>query len=303
MTTDALAAGGRPPATRGRRLLAGLYRQPRLQLALLLAAPTGWFVFLYLGSLAFLLVFAFWYLDPTTSSIVRTFTLQNFQTLVIDPIYRTIALRTVFIAAVVTLTDIAIAFPIAWYLARVAAPRTRSILFMAVLLPLWSSYLVRVYAWRVILSPGGLLEWVFTSIGLPNLSPGFSDVSMWIVFSYLWLPYMILPIYAGLERIPSSYFEASADLGARGGPTFRRIVLPLVLPALAAGSIFTFSLTLGDYITPQLVSNTQFIGNVIYNSQGVANNIPFAAAFAVVPILIMAVYLFIARRLGAFDAL
>jgi putative spermidine/putrescine transport system permease protein len=305
MTTNARSVGGASPAPEpfGRRLFAGLYRRGRLQLALLLAAPTGWFVFLYLGSLAFLLVSAFWYLDPTTSSIVHTFTLQNFQTLVTDPVYRTIALRTVFIAAVVTLTDIAIAFPIAWYLARVAAPRTRSILFMAVLLPLWSSYLVRVYAWRVILSPGGLLDWLFGLIGLPNLSPGFSDVSMWIVFSYLWLPYMILPIYAGLERIPSSYFEASADLGARGWPTFRRVVLPLVMPALAAGSIFTFSLTLGDYITPQLVSNSQFIGNVIYVSQGVSNNIPFAAAFAVVPVLIMGVYLLVARRLGAFDAL
>ncbi|HEY2916575.1 MAG TPA: ABC transporter permease [Candidatus Limnocylindrales bacterium] len=302
MTSDALA-GSSPPDSPGRRALAGLYRRGRLQLALLLAAPTGWFVVLYLGSLALLLVSAFWYLDPTTSSIVRSFTLQNFGTLLSDPVYRTIALRTVFIAALVTVTDMAIAFPMAWYLARAAAPRTRSVLFMLVLLPLWSSYLVRVYAWRVILSPGGLLDWLFGLVGLPNLSPGFSDVSMWIVFSYLWLPYMILPIYAGLERIPQSYFEASADLGARGWPTFRRIALPLALPALAAGSIFTFSLTLGDYITPQLVSNTQFIGNVIYASQGVSNNVPFAAAFAVVPVLIMAAYLLVARRLGAFDAL
>lgn len=304
MTTQRLAA---PPAgipdSSPRRAMAGLYRRGRLQLALLLAAPTGWFVFLYLGSLAFLLVSAFWYLDPTTSSIVRSFTLQNFQSLITDPVYRTIALRTVGIAALVTVVDMAIAFPIAWYMARVAGSRTRSILFMLVLLPLWSSYLVRVYAWRVILSPNGLLDWFFGLIGLPNLSPGFSDLSMAIVFSYLWLPYMILPIYAGLERIPHSYFEASADLGARGWPTFRRVVLPLALPAVAAGSIFTFSLTLGDYITPQLVSNTQFIGNVIYVSQGVANNVPFAAAFAVVPVLIMAAYLLVARRLGAFDAL
>ncbi len=302
MTTDALTSA-LPPASWGRRVLGRLYRRGRVQLALLLAAPTGWFVFLYLGSLAFLLVSAFWFLDPTTSSIVKTFSLENFVKLATEPIYRTIALRTVSVAALVTVVDMAIAFPIAWYMARVAAPRPRSILFMLVLLPLWSSYLVRVYAWRVILSPGGPLEWAFTAIGLPGLSPGFSDVSMVIVFSYLWLPYMILPIYAGLERIPRSYFEASADLGGRGWPTFRRIVLPLVLPALAAGSIFTFSLTLGDYITPQLVSNSQFIGNVIYASQGVANNVPFAAAFAVVPVLIMAVYLLAARRLGAFDAL
>jgi putative spermidine/putrescine transport system permease protein len=303
MTTEALPARTPLPDSLGRRLLAGLYRRGRLQLALLLAAPTGWFAFLYLGSLAFLLVSAFWFLDPTTSSIVHTLTLQNFVTLASEPVYRTIALRTVSVAALVTVVDMAIAFPIAWYMARVAAPRPRSILFMLVLLPLWSSYLVRVYAWRVILAPGGPLEWAFTSIGLPGLSPGFSDVSMVIVFGYLWLPYMILPIYAGLERIPRSYFEASADLGGRGWPTFRRIVLPLVLPALAAGSIFTFSLTLGDYITPQLVSNSQFIGNVIYASQGVSNNVPFAAAFAVVPILIMAAYLLVARRLGAFDAL
>ena len=270
---------------------------------MLLAAPTGWFAVFYLGSLAVLLVSAFWYLDPTTSSIVRSFTLQNFVTLLTDPVYRTITLRTVTIAALVTITDAAIAFPIAYYMARVAGPRPRSILFMLVLLPLWSSYLVRVYAWRVILSPGGLLDWAFGLVGLPNLSPGFSDASMWLVFSYLWLPYMILPIYAGLERIPRSYFEASADLGGRGPVTFRRIVLPLALPALAAGSIFTFSLTLGDYITPQYVGNSQFLGNVIYTNQGVAGNVPFAAAFAVVPVLIMSLYLLGARRLGAFDAL
>jgi len=305
MTTSptALVPKSAAPASLGRRVLSALYVRKRLQLALLLAAPTGWFVVLYLGSLAVLLVTAFWFLDPTTSSIVRSLTLQNFVTLISEPVYRTIALRTVTIAAVVTITDAAIAFPIAYYMARVAAPRPRSILFMLVLLPLWSSYLVRVYAWRVILSPGGLLDWFFTTIGLPGLSPGFSDASMWLVFSYLWLPYMILPIYAGLERIPQSLFEASADLGGRGWMTFRRIVVPLVLPALAAGSIFTFSLTLGDYITPKLVSNTQFIGNVIYDSQGVSNNVPFAAAFAVVPIAIMAAYLLLARRLGAFDAL
>jgi putative spermidine/putrescine transport system permease protein len=305
-STSSPRAPSREPSRgrgRARRLFASLYRRPRIQLGLLIAAPTGWFGVLYLGSLAVLLVSAFWYLDPSTSSIVRSFTLRNFSTLLSDPVYLTITLRTLTIAILVTVTDAVIAFPIAYYMARVAAPRTRALLFMLVLLPLWSSYLVRVYAWRVILSPGGLLDWTFSSIGLPNLSPGFSDPSMWIVFSYLWLPYMILPIYAGLERIPRSYFEASADLGGKGWTTFRRVVLPLVLPALAAGSIFTFSLTLGDYITPKLVSNSQFIGNVIYDSQGVAGNIPFAAAFAVVPVVIMAVYLLVARRLGAFDAL
>ena len=294
-----------PPIPRSlpRRIATALYVRPRMQLALLLAAPAGWLVVVYLGSLAVLLVAAFWYLDPRTSAVVHSFTLQNFVTLLTQEIYRTITVRTIAVAAAVTIIDAAIAFPIAFYMARVASPRLRSILFMLVLLPLWSSYLVRVYAWRVILSPGGLFDWAATSVGLPGLSPGFSETSMALVFAYLWLPYMILPIYAGLERIPQSYFEASADLGGRGLTTFRRIVLPLALPALAAGSIFTFSLTLGDYITPKLIGNSQFLGNVIYDSQGVANNIPFAAAFAVVPIVIMGGYLLVARRLGAFDAL
>ena len=195
------------------------------------------------------------------------------------------------------------AFPIAYYMARVASGRVRSLIFVLVLLPLWASYLVKMYAWRLVLAPGGPLDWFMGLFGFQNASPGFSDLSMVIVFCYLWLPYMIIPIYAGLERIPRSLLEASADLGGRGLMTFRRIVLPLALPAVAAGSIFTFSLTLGDYITPQYVANSQFIGNVVYESQGVANNIPFAAAFSVVPIGIMAIYLLIARRLGAFEAL
>ncbi len=299
---DGAAAGAGARSWR-RRLVAALYARPRLQLALLLAAPTGWFAFVYLGSLAILLVAAFWYLDPVTSAVVRSFTLANFITLVTEPVYATITIRTVAVAAAVTVIDAAIAVPIAYYMARVASPRLRSILFMLVLLPLWSSYLVRVYAWRVILSEGGLLDWAAGAIGLPGLSPGFSETSMALVFAYLWLPYMILPIYAGLERIPTSYFEASADLGGRAWTTFRRVVLPLALPALAAGSIFTFSLTLGDYITPKLVGNSQFLGNVIYDAQGVSNNVPFAAAYAIVPILIMGAYLLVARRLGAFEAL
>lgn len=284
-----------------RRFLAALYRHRGLQLGGLLTPPLGWLGVVYLGSLAVLLVSAFWYLDPATSAVVRRFSLVNFGQLVSDPVNRVIVLRTVGIAVAVTLTDMALAFPIAYYMARVASHRLRRILFMLVLLPLWSSYLVRVYAWRVILATGGPLDGVLGAIGLR--SPGFSDVSMWIVFTYLWLPFMILPIYTGLERIPTSLLEASSDLGARGARTFRHVVLPLVLPALAAGSIFSFSLTLGDYITPSLVSNSQFLGNVIYDSQGVANNIPFAAAFATVPIGIMAIYLLVARRLGAFSAL
>ncbi len=209
------------------------------------------------------------------------------------------------VAAIVTVADAVIAFPIAYFMARVASPRTRAALAVAVLLPLWASYLVCVYAWRVILSDSGLVDWVFAQLGVPNVGSlfGISDLSMTIVFVYLWLPYMILPIFAGLERIPASYLEASADLGGHPWTTFRRIILPLAIPALAAGSIFTFSLTLGDYITPQLVSNSQFIGNVIYDELGVAGDIPFAAAFAMVPILIIAIYLLMVRRLGAFEAL
>jgi putative spermidine/putrescine transport system permease protein len=286
-----------------RRLQTALYRHPAAQVLLLLAPPVGWFGVLYLGSLAILFVSAFWYLDPLTSAIKHDFTLANFQLLLGTEVYRTIALRTIGIAALVTLLDIALAFPIAFFMARVATGRTRSALFALVLLPLWTSYLVRVYAWRVILGTGGPLDWFFGLIGMPNVSLGYSDLSMVIVFTYLWLPYMILPIFAGLERIPSSLLEASADLGARSGMTFRRVVLPLAVPAVAAGSIFTFSLTLGDYITPELVSNSQFIGNVVYQSQGVAGNVPLAAAFATVPVLVMGAFLLVMRRLGAFEAL
>ncbi len=286
-----------------RRLQRALYRHRSLQILLLLAPPVGWFGVLYLGSLAVLFVSAFWFLDPVTSAIRHDATLANFQLLFNSPVYRTIALRTIGVAGVVTLLDIALAFPIAYYMARVATGRRRSMLFAAVLLPLWSSYLVRVYAWRVILAKGGPLDWFFSLVGLRDVSLGYSDLSMVIVFTYLWLPYMILPIYAGLERIPGSLLEASADLGARGWMTFRRVVLPLSLPAVAAGSIFTFSLTLGDYITPQLVDNTQFIGNVVYESQGVVGNVPLAAAFATVPVIVMGLFVLVMRRLGAFEAL
>jgi putative spermidine/putrescine transport system permease protein len=196
-----------------------------------------------------------------------------------------------------------IAFPIAFFMAQVASPRSRAVHFMLCLLPLWASYLVRVYAWRVILSPNGQLDWANQRLGLGPAGLYPSELGAGIVFAYLWLPYMILPLYAGLERVPRSLLEASADLGARTVGTFRRVVLPLVLPALAAGSIFTFSLTLGDYITPGLVSNNQFIGNVVFEQQGVSGNLPLAAAFALVPVGIMAIYLFVARRFGAFEAL
>jgi len=278
-----------------------LHGRPRLQLALLLAGPLGWLGLAYLGSLLVLFVAAFWHLDSFSGEVVRGFSLQNFQTLWDGDVYRNIAGRTIGIAAAVTVTDALIALPIAFYMAKVASPRTRNLLVVAVLMPLWSSYLVKVYAWRTILSEEGILNWVLEPFGLKG--PGFGNVATWLVFSYLWLPYMIIPLYAGLERIPDSLLDASGDLGGKPGTTVRRVILPLALPAMVAGSIFTFSLTLGDYITPNLVSSTQFIGNVVYSNVGVANNLPLAAAFATVPVVVMVLYLLGARRLGAFESL
>jgi putative spermidine/putrescine transport system permease protein len=294
-------ASAPPRRTPGRRLAGFLYRHPRVQLQLLLAAPVGWLVVAYLGSLAVLFAAAFWRLDPFTAEVVHDWGFQNFELLWKSETYRTITFRTVGIAAAVTVTDALIAFPIAYYMARLASPRARGLLVVAILMPLWSSYLVKVYAWRVILQEQGILNWALDPLGLSG--PGFGNVAVWLVMSYLWLPYMILPLYAGLERIPDSLLEASSDLGASTGRTFRRVILPLALPAAVAGSIFTFSLTLGDFITPDLVSSTQFIANVVYANVGVANNLPLAAAFATVPVLVMIVYLVVARRLGAFESL
>jgi putative spermidine/putrescine transport system permease protein len=284
-----------------RRLAAYLYRHPRLSLGALLAGPLGWLVLAYLGSLTVLLVAAFWRLDPFTAEIVHDYGFQNFRLLWESDVYRDITVRTVGIAAAVTVTDALIALPIAFTMAKLVSPRVRALLVIAVLMPLWSSYLVKVYAWRIMLQDNGIVSWALDPLGLE--SPGFGNVATWLVFSYLWLPFMILPVYAGLERIPDSLLEASGDLGGRAGHTFRRVVLPLVFPAVVAGSIFTFSLTLGDYITPQLVSSTQFIGNVVYTNVGVANNLPLAAAFATVPVAVMVLYLLAARRLGAFESL
>ena len=251
-----------------------------------------------------LLLSAFWTLDPFTGEIVHTWGLDNFRTLWNEPTYWRIAGRTIGLAAAVTVTDILLAFPFAYYMARIAGPRTRTLLFVLVLMPLWSSYLARIYSWRLILSQDGALNWWLGRLGLPDQNIAYTNWAVWIVFSYIWLPFMILPVYAALERIPDSFIEASRDLGARNWTTFRRVVLPLALPGVVAGSIFTFSLTLGDYIAPSLVGNTQFIGNVIYrNVLGLTNNIPFAAAYAMVPLAVMALYLVAARRAGAFESL
>ena len=297
----AVATATSPRRSAGRRLSDLLYGRTKLQLAGLLAGPLGWLVIAYLGSLAVLLVAAFWQLDSFTGAIVKQPTLDNFRTIVETDVYRKIALRTIGIAAAVTVTDALLAFPIAFFMAKVASRRVRLALAVGVLMPLWAAYLVKVYAWRVMLSEDGIINWALQPLGLHG--PGYGNVAVWLVMSYLWLPYMILPIYAGLERIPNSLLDASGDLGGRPWTTFRRVILPMAFPAVIAGSIFSFSLTLGDYITPQLVSSTQFIGNVVYANVGVANNLPLAAAFATVPVVVMVIYLLVARRLGAFEAL
>jgi putative spermidine/putrescine transport system permease protein len=289
------------PAGPLRRLQRALYKRPRVQLGIMLALPLGALVLIYFGSLAVLLFNAFWTLDPFTAQVQHTPSLHNFVTILESPTYRTITLRTIGMAAIVTLTCAVVAFPIAYYIVRIASLRARRWLIVGVLLPLWASYLVKVFAWRTILQEQGVLNWALGPLGLEG--PGYGDVAVWLVFTYLWLPYMILPIVAGLERIPSTLLEASGDLGARAGFTFRKVVFPLALPGVVAGSIFTFSLTLGDYIAPSLVSGTQFLGNVIYREVGVSGNLPLAAALSCIPIIVMIVYLALARRLGAFEAL
>jgi len=286
-----------------RRLSAALYRHRVWKLLLTLGPPLAWMIVIYLGSLALLLASSFWRLDVFTTVIVHDWGFTNFQTLWDGEVYRNIVLRTVGIAAAVTVTDIILGFPLAYYAARLATPRMRNALLIAVVLPLWANYLVRVFAWRIILTPNGFLNWLAGSIGLGSLQLGRSNWAIWLTSVYLWLPFTLLPIYAALERVPKSFLEASEDLGARGWFTFRRVVFPLILPGIVAGSIFSFSLTLGDYIVPELVGNTQFIGNVIYDNVGVAGNTPLAAAFALVPIVIMAIYLTLAKRAGAFEAL
>jgi putative spermidine/putrescine transport system permease protein len=293
MTTEAVVAR----RSVGHRL-AGLFQgRPRLQVGALLAAPGAWLVVLYLGSLALLLVTAFWTVDPLSGAVIQGFSLENFESLVNEPVYREIVWRTVRTAALVTVTDAIIAFPIAFYMAKVASRRGKAILVVAVLMPLWSSYLVKILSWRTMLSEDGVINWALNPIGLHG--PGYGLTAVWLVLSYLWLPYMILPIYAGLERIPNSLISASEDLGASPFTTFRRVIFPLAFPAVVAGSIFTFSLSLGDFITPRLVSNSQFIGNTIASS--ITNDLPFAAALALIPIVVMIAYLSVARKLGAFE--
>jgi putative spermidine/putrescine transport system permease protein len=294
-----------PPIRRARLRLSGFFwRRPWLRAVGLLALPLAAFLVVYVGSLGVLLISSLWTSNSFTSTIEHTWTFANYRTLFsrAGP-YLHIAAFTLELAAVVTLTCAVLAFPLAFFMARLAGKRTRALFFVMVLLPLWSSYLVRLYAWQTILAHNGAINWALNGLGLPDQNLDYTNIAMWIVYTYVWLPFMVLPIYAALERIPDSYLEASADLGARGWRTFRSVVLPLALPGVVAGSIFTFALTLGDYITPALIggTNSDMIGTIVY--QNFSTNLPFAAAFAVIPMAIMGAYLLIARRLGAFEAL
>jgi putative spermidine/putrescine transport system permease protein len=304
VTTPAGAATGAPaPEGRRPRISAVLWRRPWARVTLLLTPPLAWFLLIYIASLAILLITAFWTTNPFTTNVERTWTLSNFAEILGTPAYRQIIARTVGMAAGVTVVDAIIAFPFAYYMARVARPRTRTILFVCVLLPLWASYLAKVFAWLLIFTHDGVLNWTLGKIGIGPLGLIYTNTAMFIVFCYIWLPYMIIPVYAALDRIPASQIEASQDLGGRTLRTTRSVILPLALPGIVAGSIFTFSLTLGDYITPLLIGggNSVLIGSVIDSNIGIANNLPLAAAMAMVPIAIMACYLLAARALGAFQ--
>src|ERR1022692_3614307 len=287
------------------RISAALWRRPWARATLLLTPPLAFFLLVYLAALAALLITAFWQINPFTTNIERIWNLGNFTAIFESPAYRAIIERTVGLAAGVTVTDIIIALPFAYFMARIATRRTRTVLYVAILMPLWASYLAKVYAWQLIFTHDGVLNWTLGKLGAGQLNLIYTNWAVFIVFCYIWLPFMIIPIYAAMERIPPSQIEASQDLGARTWRTTRSVILPLVLPGIVAGSIFTFSLTLGDYITPILIGGTgsNFMGNVIEQSVGIANNLPFAAAMALIPVAIMAVYLLGARALGAFKAL
>ncbi len=292
------------------------YKRPGVLTLMLLAPPLAWIGIVYIGSLFALLLQSFYHLDDFSGIVIHEFTLSTYSQLFETSNLQTIG-RTVAMAAVVTIASAVIAFPIAYYAARFARGKTKALFYLAVMMPLWSSYLVKVYAWKLILAKEGIITWAANGLGLGwalesllatpvigGSSLSFSYIGTFLVFLYIWLPYMILPLQASLERVPKNFIEASADLGATPRQTFRTVILPLALPGVIAGSIFTFSLTLGDYIIPQIVGNSRpFIGQAVYTLQGTAGDVPLAAAFTVVPMLIMGVYLALAKRAGAFDAL
>ena len=288
----ASSAGGSFP----RRVSAFLHRHPRLRLTALLGAPMFWLVVVYLASLGALFVTAFWSTDSFTSEVLRDWTLDNYRLLLEDPVYRTIVLRTLGVAMGVTVLCVMVALPFAYYMAKVAGPRERKILVVAALMPLWVSYLIKGFSWRILVGENGVLD---NTVGA---TPGFGMVAVVLTLAYLWLPFMVLPIYAGFERLPDSLLEASGDLGARAGRTFRSVVMPAIVPSVVAGSIFTFSLSLGDYITVDIVGGrTQMLGNVVYDNQ--VYDLPFAAAMATVTVVIMVVYLRLVRRTGALESI
>jgi putative spermidine/putrescine transport system permease protein len=295
---------GRPLRAARLRFTGIFWRHRWAKALLLLAPPLLAFLLVYIASLVALFVSSFWTVNPLTTEIQHVWNVGNYKELWDSSVFRTVTIRTVSIAAAVTLADAVLAFPLGYFMARIAGRRSRAFFFVGVLLPLWSSYLVRVYIWRLILDDNGVLNWSLRKVGLPAANIGYTNWAVWLIFTYVWLPFMILPVYSALERVPESFLEASHDLGAGGWTTFRRVLLPLVLPGVVAGSIFTFSLTLGDYVTPLLAGGTssQFIGNVVYSQIG-SGDVPSAAAFAAVPLAVMGVYLLIARKLGAFEAL
>jgi putative spermidine/putrescine transport system permease protein len=305
MTTEITPTARAVPApkrTPQRRLSAFLTTHPRVRLTLLLTAPLFWLGVVYIVALVLLLVTAFWQVDTFTGEIITDWTFDNIVTVLTGSLYQTVTLRTLGVAVLVTIVDVAIALPIAFYMAKVASPRAQRILVIAILMPLWASYLVKAYAWRSVLSQEGILEWLLAPFGLHT--PGYGLPATVITLSYLWLPYVILPIYAGLERVPDSLLEASADLGGKTWRTLGSIVLPLAFPAIIAGTIFSFALSLGDYITVNIVGGAnQMLGNLVYTNVGAANNLPLAAAIALIPIVIIFGYLALVRRTGALNNL
>ncbi|TFC84535.1 ABC transporter permease [Cryobacterium sp. TMT3-29-2] len=307
MAVDTASSGQRIPVpphrdTLARRGSITLSAHPRLRLTLMLSAPLLWLGLIYIVALAALLITALWTVDSFTGTITRSWTLDNIITVLTGSLYQTVTVRTVGVALLVTLIDILVALPIAFFMAKVASPRWQRILVIAVLMPLWASYLVKAYAWRSVLSQNGIFEWLVAPFG--GQSPGYGLPATVITLAYLWLPYVILPIYAGLERVPDSLLEASGDLGGKTWATLRLVVLPMIWPAIIAGSIFSFSLSLGDYITVNIVGGAnQMLGNLVYTNVGAANNLPLAAAIALIPIVIIFGYLAVVRRTGALENL
>jgi len=301
MTTAAVETQRQRPGPI-RRFSAFLNRHAGIRLGALLSAPLLWLVVIYLASLALLFAAAFWQQDPFTSALIKNFTWDNIQEALTNPAYRRVAVRTVLIASSVTVLCMILAVPVAFYAAKVASRNTRRLLVVAFLVPLWASYLVKAYAWRGLLSEGGVLNWALEPLGLSG--PDLGVASIIIVLTYLWLPYMILPIYASLDRLPDSLLDASGDLGARSWRTFRSVVFPIILPGIAAGSIFTFSLSMGDYIAVGLVGgNVQMLGNQIYNNIAGGGNTPLGAALALISVAVIMLYMLLVRRTGALKEL